>query len=89
MLRFWRKIMKKRKGMLFIVSMAVTLIAGCGNTKETTSVGEGDSQIEEGTTFTVGFDAEFPPYGYLNENGGYVGFDLSLAGQSRWRKAGH
>ena len=71
--------MKKRKGMLFIVSMAVTLIAGCGNTKETTSVGEGDSQIEEGTTFTVGFDAEFPPYGYLNENGEYVGFDLSLA----------
>ena len=71
--------MKKRKGMLFIVSMAVTLIAGCGNTKETTSVGEGDSQIEEGTSFTVGFDAEFPPYGYLNENGEYVGFDLSLA----------
>ncbi len=31
------------------------------------------------TTFTVGFDAEFPPYGYQNEEGEYVGFDLSLA----------
>ena len=30
-------------------------------------------------TFTVGFDAEFPPYGYQNDNGEYVGFDLSLA----------
>ena len=30
-------------------------------------------------TFTVGFDAEFPPYGYQNEAGEYVGFDLSLA----------
>ena len=25
------------------------------------------------------FDAEFPPYGYLDENGEYVGFDLDLA----------
>ncbi len=33
----------------------------------------------ERTTLTVGFDAEFPPYGYLDENGEYVGFDLSLA----------
>ena len=29
--------------------------------------------------FTVGFDAEFPPYGYKDDNGEYVGFDLSLA----------
>ena len=31
------------------------------------------------TTFTVGFDAEFPPYGYQDDNGEYVGFDLDLA----------
>ena len=34
---------------------------------------------ESGRTFTVGFDAEFPPYGYQDESGEYVGFDLSLA----------
>lgn len=34
---------------------------------------------EERTTFIVGFDAEFPPYGYMDENGEYVGFDLDLA----------
>lgn len=31
------------------------------------------------STFVVGFDAEFPPYGYQDENGEYVGFDLDLA----------
>lgn len=34
---------------------------------------------EEKTTFTVGFDAEYPPYGYMDENGEYTGFDLELA----------
>lgn len=29
--------------------------------------------------FIVGFDAEFPPYGYMDEDGSYVGFDLDLA----------
>ena len=34
---------------------------------------------DKGRTFTVGFDAEFPPYGYRADNGEYVGFDLDLA----------
>lgn len=34
---------------------------------------------EERTTFTVGFDAEYPPYGYMDDNGEYTGFDLELA----------
>lgn len=33
----------------------------------------------ERTQLIVGFDAEFPPYGYMDENGEYVGFDLDLA----------
>lgn len=31
--------------------------------------------------FIVGFDAEFPPYGYMDENGEYTGFDLDLAAE--------
>ena len=34
---------------------------------------------EDDNTFIVGFDAEFPPYGYKDDNGEYVGFDLDLA----------
>lgn len=31
-------------------------------------------------TFTVGFDAEYPPYGYMDDSGkDYTGFDLDLA----------
>ena len=30
-------------------------------------------------TFIVGFDAEFPPYGYKDDSGNYTGFDLDLA----------
>ena len=30
-------------------------------------------------TLIVGFDAEYPPYGYMDENGEYTGFDLELA----------
>lgn len=33
----------------------------------------------EGRTFTVGFDAEYPPYGFKDESGEYTGFDLELA----------
>ncbi len=33
----------------------------------------------EDDVFIVGFDAEFPPYGYKDDNGEYVGFDLDLA----------
>ena len=28
---------------------------------------------------TVGFDAEYPPFGYMDESGEYVGFDLDVA----------
>ena len=38
----------------------------------------GTETAGNGKTFTVGFDASFPPYGY-QENGEYVVFDLDLA----------
>lgn len=33
----------------------------------------------EDKTLIVGFDAEYPPYGYMDDNGDYTGFDLELA----------
>ena len=44
--------------------------------EETTDEAKADQK-----TFTVGFDAEFPPYGYRDESGEYVGFDLDLAAE--------
>ena len=34
---------------------------------------------EQEGVFVVGFDAEYPPYGYMDDNGEYTGFDLELA----------
>lgn len=49
-------------------------------TEDVTAEETADAETtEEAVTFTVGFDAAFPPYGYMDENGDYVGFDLSLA----------
>lgn len=56
--------MKKKLSVLLAASMMAILLAACGS---------------DGKTFTVGFDAEFPPYGYMDDNGEYVGFDLELA----------
>lgn len=64
--------MKRFLAMTVALTMAVGLLAGCGNTAET-------ADAEARTTFTVGFDAEFPPYGYMDDNGDYTGFDLELA----------
>ena len=45
--------------------------------KSTSSEGAGTGV--EDVVFTVGFDAEYPPYGYMGEDGEYTGFDLELA----------
>ncbi|MBD5545884.1 MAG: amino acid ABC transporter substrate-binding protein [Lachnospiraceae bacterium] len=39
------------------------------------------TQVDDKMIFTVGFDAEFPPYGYMDDNGEYTGFDLELAAE--------
>ena len=39
---------------------------------------DADSQ-EGGGSFTVGFDQDFPPMGFVGDNGEYTGFDLDLA----------
>lgn len=59
-----------------VLGMAVMTgaFSGCGD--RSGSVDNGDDTVQ---TFTVGFDAEFPPYGYQDDSGEYVGFDLSLA----------
>lgn len=48
-------------------------------TTDTADLATTDEPTLGKTKFTVGFDAEFPPYGYQDDNGEYVGFDLSLA----------
>ncbi len=57
--------MKRIIALLLSVTMLVTL-ASC-------------SEKSKGATFTVGFDKEMPPMGFVADDGSYVGFDLDLA----------
>ena len=89
--------MKKFVTMAVALTMALGLVA-CGSKSddaqtapeteevqaEVTEEAEAETAeaTDERTTFTVGFDAEFPPYGFLDEaTGEYVGFDLDLAAE--------
>ena len=49
---------RKMFSLVLATLMILSLLCGCG---------------KEADTFTVGFDAEFPPYGYQDENGEYTG----------------
>lgn len=70
---------KKLVAILCTMVMVLGMLSACGSKEKEVDTGADVSEGGERTTFTVGFDAEFPPYGYLDENGEYVGFDLSLA----------
>lgn len=73
----------KRKVLYVMLAGAVAAAAaGCGDGGDVASgspdaSADGGAKVQE--TFTVGFDAEYPPYGYMDENGDYTGFDLELA----------
>lgn len=77
--------MKKRAVLLVALSLAVvTVLAGCGGKDSSKSADSKDSaatfeEKKEGDTFTVGFDQDFPPMGFVGDDGEYTGFDLELA----------
>jgi polar amino acid transport system substrate-binding protein len=66
--------MKKYLALFLTMVMGVSVLTGCGGS-------EAEAPAEDKTTFTVGFDAEYPPYGYRTEDGDYAGFDLDLAAE--------
>mgnify|MGYP000442220534 CR=1 FL=1 len=57
--------MKKVVASLLLIGMAVSM-AACGKSKSK-------------NTFTVGFDQDFPPFGYVGDDGEYTGFDIEMA----------
>ncbi|MDE5966998.1 MAG: amino acid ABC transporter substrate-binding protein [Lachnospiraceae bacterium] len=76
--------MKKLKRFLavcLILAVACGVLTGCGNGTDGNGAKDdaADTSLEGRTKLVVGFDAEYPPYGYMDENGEYVGFDLDLA----------
>lgn len=80
--------MKRATGFAAVLMAAamVFTMAGCGSSKDADTSAKKETKAEDSKDkensdkqFIVGFDAEYPPYGYKDDNGEYVGFDLDLA----------
>ena len=76
---------------------ASAVLAGCGGKTATTTgapsdaastpAPSGDDKSAASTMkLIVGFDAAYPPYGYVGDDGSYTGFDLELAQEVGRRK---
>ncbi len=76
--------MKKFLLILLTLTLFVAILAGCNSNEATSATGSGDA-ADAKTTFIVGFDQNFPPYGYVGEDGEYTGFDLELAAEAAKR----
>ena len=80
--------MKRATGfaaVLMVAAMVFTM-AGCGSSKDADTSAKKETKTEDSKDkensdkqFIVGFDAEYPPYGYMDDDGEYTGFDLELA----------
>lgn len=73
--------MKKLIALLLAVMTLFTLCA-CGSLEKDDGKAAGvvsEDDLNDGFVLKVGFDAEFPPYGYLADNGEYDGYDLAVA----------
>ena len=74
--------MNKKIGIIFALVLVAFLVMGTASAGLFDFLGgdnSGNSTTNDENTFIVGFDAEFPPYGYKDDSGNYTGFDLDLA----------
>lgn len=70
------KLWKKMLAATLVAGLSFELV-GCGDKKA--------SSDNDDKTLVVGFDQNFPPFGYVDDDGNYVGFDLDLAKEAAKR----
>ncbi len=66
--------MKKRLLALVIISILALGMVACSS-----------DASKDAKTFTVGFDQDFPPMGFVGDDGEFTGFDLDLAAEAAKR----
>ena len=73
--------MNKKIGFILALVLISLMVVGTASAGLFDFLGGGDTNkvANNDSVFIVGFDAEFPPYGYMDDNGSYTGFDLDLA----------
>lgn len=67
------------------LALSACVFAGCSSSSSssasTSASASASTSTASTTKFVVGFDAEYPPYGYVGNDGNYTGFDLDLAAE--------
>lgn len=78
-----KTMMTRRQAILAGLGTVATLgLAGCGASSSSNSAATASAADPETLTeFVVGFDQNFPPYGYVGDDGEFTGFDLDLAAE--------
>ena len=74
--------MNKKIGFILALVLIAFLVMGTASAGLFDFLGGGNSTAKvtnNDSNLIVGFDAEFPPYGFSDGKGGYQGFDLDLA----------
>ena len=66
--------------------LAAAALVGCGPSGDSAPDAASLPAPAGARTFTVGFDADFPPYGFRGDDGSFQGFDLDLAREVCKRK---
>ena len=64
--------------------LAVCMLVGCSQSSSTGGSASAHSKdastsSSEAKALIIGFDAKYPPYGFIDESGNYTGFDIDLA----------
>ena len=78
--------MNKKIGLVVALVFVALFVMGTASAGFLDFLGGGSQGTNDENTFIVGFDAEFPPYGYKDDSGNYTGFDLDLAKEVCERK---
>ena len=77
-------------GMAILLAGMALSMAACGNEKADDKKADAsvktdgtedaaENETAAGDTFTVGFDQDFPPFGYVGDDGEFTGFDIEMA----------
>lgn len=70
--------MKQKLILLFMMAMAIAVLAACGSSSTEDSKGAKD-EAKGKETLIIGIDDQFAPMGFRDENNEIVGFDIDMA----------
>ena len=75
--------MFKKVSILLVLVLIMSIFAvGCGGDEEEAPAGDGDTsltELQDKGTIVVGIDDQFPPMGFVGEDGELTGFDVELS----------